>query len=69
MELTRKFYEINYNKANGTKGTLNVKARNKKEAIVNAKDNCFTGSNFNVIKEIETTKDTVFGGGSHRMNK
>ena len=68
MKTTRKYYQVDYLKANGENGFLNVKARNEKEAIANAKDNCFTGSNFKVAKEIAPTKDTVFGGGSHRMN-
>ena len=65
---TKKFYQISYTKKTGVKGLLNVKARNKYEALANAKDNCFTGSDFKVIKEIKPTKDTVKGGGSHRMN-
>jgi len=65
---TRKFYQIAYTNAKGNASLLNVKARNEKEAIANAKDNCFTGSNFKVVREIAPTKDTVRGGGSHRMN-
>jgi len=67
MKAQRKYYEVSYTKAIGSKGILNVKARNEQEAIANAKDNCYTGSNFKVIKEIPPTKNTVFGGGSHRM--
>ena len=66
---TRKYYQVSYTKKIGGRGTLNVKARNEKEAIANAKDNCYTGSNFKVEKEVEPTKNTVYGGGSHRMNK
>ena len=68
METGKKFYQISYLKANGENGFINVKARNENEAISNAKDNCFTGSNFSVIKEIEPTNNTVRGGGSHRIN-
>jgi len=65
---TKKFYQVKYIKANEQIGLLNVKARNKHEAITNAKDNCFTGKDFVVVKEISKTKDTVRGGGSHRIN-
>ncbi len=65
---TRKFYQLAYTKATGNEGLLNVKARNENEAIANAKDNCFTGSNFKVIREIEPTQNTIKGGGSHRLN-
>lgn len=65
---TRKFYQVAYTSKTGNASLINVKARNEREAIANAKDNCFTGSNFKVIKEIGPVKDTVTGGGSHRMN-
>ena len=68
MKTQRKYYKVSYTKANSHQGTINVKARNEREAIANAKDNCFTGSDFKIIQEIEPTKDTVNGGGSHRMN-
>jgi hypothetical protein len=63
-----KYYQISYVKANGEAGQLVAKGRNESEAISNAKDNCFTGKGFTVIKETTPTKETVKGGGSHRMN-
>jgi hypothetical protein len=63
-----KYYLISYQKANGQAGQLVAKGRNEKEAIANAKDNCFTGKGFTVISETAPTKETVKGGGSHRMN-
>lgn len=66
---TRKYYQINYTKANGGDGSFVVKARNEGEAIANAKDNCFTGSNFVVMGEVPKTSETIKGGGSHRQNK
>ena len=65
---TRKYFAVSYFKKTGEWSVLNVKARNEKEAIANAKDNCFTGSHFQIIGETKPTKDTVKGGGSHRMN-
>ena len=65
---TIKYYQVDYTKWNGQQGSLNVIARNEHEAIANAKDNCFTGKDFFVVMEIPPTKDTVKGGGSHRMN-
>lgn len=62
-----KYFKISYTKAIGGEGTLIAKGRNEKEAIANAKDNCFTGKDFVVICETEPTKDTVRGGGSQRM--
>lgn len=63
-----KYYKISYLKANGQAGQLVAKGRNQAEAIANAKDNCFTGKDFKVISETAPTKETVKGGGSHRMN-
>ncbi len=65
---TRKFYKVAYTKAIGGEGIITVKARNENEAVANAKDNCFTGTGFRVLNEVEPTKNTVKGGGSHRMN-
>ena len=65
----RKYYQVSYIKNDRSWGVFNVKARNEKEAIANAKDNCYTGRNFKVINEIPPTKDTIYGGGSHRANK
>jgi hypothetical protein len=63
-----KYFKISYTKAIGGEGTLTAKGRNEAEAIANAKDNCFTGRDFKVIGETAPTKDTVKGGGSHRIN-
>lgn len=63
MKNERKYYEISYTKAIGGTGTFNVKARNEAEALSNAEDNCFTGENFHVVKEIAPTKNTIKGSG------
>ena len=64
---TTKYFEVSYTKAIGGTSTLNAKGRNENEAIANAKDNCFTGSDFKIIREIAPTRDTVRGGGSQRQ--
>lgn len=67
MKTKVKYYEVSYTKAIGGTGIINVKARCISEALANAKDNCFTGSDFHVLREIPPTKNTVKGGGSQRM--
>jgi hypothetical protein len=62
-----RYYKISYTKAIGGQCEFIAKGRNEKEAIANAKDNCFTGKDFKVVCETEPTKNTVRGGGSHRM--
>jgi hypothetical protein len=66
---TRKFFQVGYTKKTGGRGIMTVKARNKAEALANAKDNRFTGVKFYVMRELKSAKKTVKGGGSHRMNK
>lgn len=62
------YYKVSYITATGKNETVTVKARNEAEAIANAKDNRFTGSEFKVLGLTTPTKDTVKGGGSHRAN-
>ena len=38
-------------------------ARNESEALANAEDNCYTGSDFKVVREIAPTKNTIKGSG------
>lgn len=61
--MKRKYYEVRYTRAVGGTATINVKARCIAEALANAEDNCFTGPDFHVIREIAPTKNTVKGSG------
>lgn len=66
-----KTYNVTYTKAKGLKGIIMVKARNQKEALSNAKNCCFTGSNFR--DAVETNKPYIKPSkmgfqGSNRMN-
>jgi len=66
-----KTYNVTYTKAIGTNGVIMVKARNEKEALSNAKNCCFTGSNFR--DAVETTQQYIKPSkmgyqGSNRMN-
>lgn len=68
------YYSVVYDKANGTTGTMVVKATNEINAVGNAKANCFTGRNFRDAKQVE--KQTTFAqnhpngrcGKTSRMN-
>ncbi|MDD5006512.1 MAG: hypothetical protein PHS33_08465 [Candidatus Omnitrophica bacterium] len=66
---TRKFYQVGYTKKAGGRGIMIVKARNRTEALANAKDNRYTGSKFYVMRELKSAKHTAKGGGSHRANR
>jgi hypothetical protein len=46
--MTQKF-TISYTKANGQQSSFTVKARNENEAIGNAKNICYTGTDFKVV--------------------
>ena len=63
MKSERKFYEVSYTTAIGGTGTFNEIARNESEALANAEDNCYTGSDFKVVREIAPTKNTIKGSG------
>ena len=49
---TATYYCVNYTKTNGQKSTIEVKARNEKEAIANAKNICYTGSDFHTPERV-----------------
>ena len=46
----RKTFNVAYTKKIGGKGVITVKARNRKEAIANAKNQRYTGKSFKVSK-------------------
>lgn len=54
---TSKTYSVSYDKKNGQSGTLFVLAMNENEALKNAKNCCFTGSNFR--DAIETSEQYI----------
>ena len=58
MSADSKFYEVAYDKKIGTLGKLVVKASSESNAINNAKNCCFTGSNFR--NPIECEKRPTF---------
>lgn len=65
-------YKVSYTKANGEKSTLIVKARNESEALKNAKNVCYTGTNFH--NPIQTDEQITFaeqtsGHHSNRINR
>ncbi len=66
------YYKVSYTKANNENDTLIVKARNEIEALKNAKNVCYTGSNFQ--NPVQTEEQTSFaeqtsGHHSNRINK
>jgi hypothetical protein len=68
--MTTQTYAVTYTNANGKNSVIRVKARNESEAISNAKNLCFTGSNFRhaTITGIPYTKPSNLGyQGSGRM--
>lgn len=56
MKKTTKNFEVTYDKAIGTVGTIIVGANNEKEAINNAKNLRWTGRNFRNPIRVENTK-------------
>ena len=63
------YYQVNYTKANSENSTLIVKARSESEALINAKNVCFTGSEFNT--PIEVSEQTTFAEqtSGHHINR
>ncbi|MCI1681457.1 MAG: hypothetical protein LKI39_02750 [Bacteroides sp.] len=53
MMKATKYYKVSYDKKVGGKGTMVVKAMSENEALRNAYNNCFTGSNFRDPVEVE----------------
>ena len=64
-------FKVTYTKANGNEGTILVKATNEAEAIRNAKNNCYTGSDFRnpvvTDEKYVTPKEQGFQG-TNRQN-
>lgn len=56
MKKTTKKFEVTYDKAIGTVGTIIVGANNEKEAINNARNQRHTGENFRNPILLENTK-------------
>jgi hypothetical protein len=46
----RKTFNVTYTKKIGGKGVIKVKARNRKEAVSNAKNQRYTGKSFRIHK-------------------
>jgi hypothetical protein len=55
----KKHYYVTYDNAKGNKSTMIVEARSEKEALKNAENLCWTGSNFRSPEE--TTPAETFG--------
>ena len=73
LNQTVKYYNVTYDKKVGGAGNLVVKARNEIEALKNAANICFTGSNFRdpvVVEKQDTFADIYEDGrcGRNRMN-
>jgi hypothetical protein len=73
LNQTVKYYNVTYDKKVGGAGNLVVKARNEIEALKNAANICFTGSNFRdpvVVEKQDTFADIHENGrcGRNRMN-
>ncbi len=73
LNQTVKYYNVTYDKKVGGAGNLVVKARNEIEALKNAANLCFTGSNFRdpvVVEKQDTFADIYENGrcGRNRMN-
>lgn len=73
LNQTVKYYNVTYDKKVGGAGNLVVKARNEIEALKNAANLCFTGSNFRdpvVVEKQDTFSDIHEKGrcGRNRMN-
>ncbi len=73
LNQTVKYYNVTYDKKVGGAGNLVVKARNEIEALKNAANLCFTGSNFRdpvVVEKQDTFADIHEDGrcGRNRMN-
>lgn len=65
-----KTFQVSYTKANGSNGTILVKAQDESQAIKNAQFSCFTGKDFRnpVITEAVYSKPSKQGfSGSHSV--
>ena len=64
-------YKVSYTKANNDRSSLIVKARDEKEALKNAQNVCYTGSNFHSpiqVEEQPTFAEQTSGHHSNRVN-
>ena len=63
------YYQVKYLTAQCTIGSIVVKARSEKEALANAKNTCYTGSNFHGAVEIEKEATFAQKTNGHHSNR
>lgn len=65
----KKYFQVGYTKKIGGTQIITVKARNRVEAIANAKNMRHTGKNFYVLREVKSASVTAVGGVGAKQTK